>query len=113
MPQELLKLKGFQRRYLRALAHPLKPVILVGQRGVSDELLESLNQALDQHELIKIKFIDNKSKPDKTRITQILQSASQAHWVGTIGHTVVFYRQSSDQEKQHIVLPRQASDESL
>jgi len=84
MPNNPITLKGFQRKYLRALAHPLKPVVLIGQRGVTDELLKSLDEALNQHELIKLKFIENKNRADKARMLQTLQNAAHVHLVGTI-----------------------------
>jgi RNA-binding protein len=112
MPDEMIRLKGFQRRYLRAAAHPLKPLVLIGQRGVTDELVKSLIQALDQHELVKVKFIENKNKAEKTRMIQALQSAAEAELVGTVGHTAIFFRQSRDLEKRRITLPRKAADQS-
>ena len=59
------KLKGFEKKYLRGLAHGMKPVVLVGQKGLTDELIKSTNQALDTHELIKIKFIEFKETGEK------------------------------------------------
>ena len=112
MPNNPITLKGFQRKYLRALAHPLKPVVLIGQRGVTDELLKSLDEALNQHELIKLKFIENKNRADKARMLQTLQNAAHVHLVGTIGHTAIFYRPSSDQERQRIMLPQHSNDKT-
>ena len=60
------KLKGYQLNYLRALAHPLKPVILIGQKGVTEMVVLFLEEALDHHELIKVKFIENKAKARQT-----------------------------------------------
>jgi RNA-binding protein len=113
MPDERIRLKGFQRRYLRAAAHPLKPVILIGQKGVSPELVASLEQALDQHELVKVKFIENKNKADKTRMIQDLQNAVNAELAGTLGHTAIFYRESPDPKKRRIILPQKSNDSTL
>jgi len=55
-------LKSFQAKHLRALAHSLKPVVLVGQKGISPSLLGSIHEALNAHELIKIKFVDFKDR---------------------------------------------------
>ena len=49
-------LKGSQRKYLRALAHHLKPLVMIGAKGVTDQLLGSVDLALKDHELIKVKF---------------------------------------------------------
>ncbi|RJQ76846.1 MAG: ribosome assembly RNA-binding protein YhbY [Desulfobacteraceae bacterium] len=112
MQTEQKKLKGYQRKYLRALAHPLKPVILIGLRGVTDEVAVALKEALDRHELIKIKFVESKSKADKNRMIEALQSATQAHLVGMIGHTAIFFRQNADRDKQKISLPQRPDIQS-
>ena len=61
------KLKGFQKKHLRGLAHKLSPVVYIGKKGVSDTLMKSLEEALNSHELIKIKFVDFKEKNQKKR----------------------------------------------
>lgn len=106
MPSDQKRLSGYQRKYLRALAHPLKPVILIGQRGVTDELAKTFYEALDRHELIKVKFNENKTKTAKGAMVAVLQKATQACLVGMIGHTAIFFRQNSDPEKQCIRLPQ-------
>ena len=55
-------LNGAQRRFLKSLAHHLKPVVQIGKSGISDALVESVSQALDSHELIKIRFTDQKDQ---------------------------------------------------
>ena len=50
---------GKQRRALRALAHSLKPLLQLGKHGLSDQFLEQLDTALLQHELIKLKVLEN------------------------------------------------------
>ncbi len=49
-----------QKKYLRGRAHDLKPIVYIGQQGMSDAVLKDANRALDDHELIKIRFIDYK-----------------------------------------------------
>ena len=53
-------LSSGQRKELRSLAHHVDPVILVGNRGVTDSLMRSVESALDTHELIKIRFNEHK-----------------------------------------------------
>ena len=50
-------LKGYQKKYLKGLAHGLKPVVFIGQKGLSRNLIGSIHDALDTHELIKVKFV--------------------------------------------------------
>ena len=53
-----------QRKYLRSQAHHLKPVVLIGKLALNDSVLKSINQSLEHHELIKIKFNDHKSSKE-------------------------------------------------
>lgn len=98
-------LEGFQRKYLRGLAHSMKPVVFIGQKGLTPGLLQSTNSALDRHELIKVKFIDFKEKDQKTEIVSALENETASEAVGMIGHTAIFYRQQRDPDRRRIVLP--------
>ncbi|MBU2548250.1 MAG: ribosome assembly RNA-binding protein YhbY [Proteobacteria bacterium] len=103
------ELKGFQRKHLRGLAHHFKPVVLVGQKGLTDALVESVDEALDQHELIKIKFNEFKEAARKKEILQRLEEATGCEAVGLIGHTAVLYRRQADPEKRKITVPERES----
>ncbi len=97
-----------QKKYLRSLAHKLKPVVLIGQSGLTPAVINSIEQALDTHELIKIKFNEFKEKAQKTAIATSIQSAADCQLAGIIGHIAIVYRPHRDPEKRAIVLP--ASD---
>lgn len=99
------RLEGFQRKYLRGLAHGLKPVVLVGIKGLTDELVRSVEQAFQSHELIKVKFNDFKEKEQKEEISKILERRTGAELVGSVGHIYIFFRQQEDPEKRKIHLP--------
>ena len=99
------KLEGFQRKYLRGLAHKMKPVVFVGQKGLTETLNRSINDALTAHELIKVKFIDFKDKKDKTEIAGIIEKTHGCEMVGMIGHTAIFFRQHPEEEKRRIAVP--------
>ena len=49
-------MNGKDRRYLRGLAHGLSPVVIVGQRGLSDAVVRQVDGALTDHELIKVRL---------------------------------------------------------
>ena len=66
-----------QTRYLRSLAHPLKPVIRVGQRGVTAALRDELEHALLAHELVKIKIEAGDRATRNAMIEQLCQSAKR------------------------------------
>jgi len=103
------KLTGLQAKYLRGLAHGLKPVVFVGQKGVTDALIASTEQAFDRHELIKIKFIDFKEKKQKKEIAEAIEVKTGCLMAGMIGHVAIFYRQHDDPEKRRIGLPNKAT----
>ena len=107
--KEMEKLKGFQRKYLRGLAHSMKSIVFIGQKGLTAGVLLSAEQALESHELIKVKFIDFKQKEQKAELSGLLGSKTGSEIVGIIGHTVIFYRQQSDPEKRKISLPQRNS----
>ncbi len=100
-------LKGFQRKYLRGLAHAYKPVLLIGQKGISESLSEALEEALESHELIKVKFIDFKEKEQKKEIIAELEKANACEMVGMTGHIAIFFRQNRDPEKRKITIPKE------
>ena len=99
-------LEGFQRKYLRGLAHSLKPALFIGQKGLTREVLLAAEQALNHNELIKVKFVDFKDKEQKMEISGRLEKATGSESAGMIGHTALFYREQKDPEKRMIALPR-------
>ena len=104
---DVLPLKGYQRKYLRGLAHGLKPIIRIGQKGASQAVASALDEALAKHELVKVKFIEGKEKETKAQQAAWLEAITSAHLVGTIGHTLIYYRPHPKTEKRKIILPDQ------
>jgi len=96
-------LSGFQKRHLRALANNLNPVVYIGKSGLSDAVLRSIDEALADHELIKIKYLEFKQER-KTLNDQIVEKCACV-LAGAVGHTALFYRQNPDVQKQKIKLP--------
>jgi RNA-binding protein len=94
-----------QMKYLRGLAHGLKPVVLIGQSGLTGAVIEAAEAALDRHELIKVKFNDVKDKPQKKALADHLEKATGSSLVGMIGHIAIFYRRQKDACKRKILLP--------
>lgn len=98
-------LKGFQKKYLRGRAHSLRPVVIVGQQGVTESLLRSIDGALKDHELIKIKFNEHKEKEEKAASIARIESATDCRLAGAVGHTAILFRPHPDPKKRAIRLP--------
>ncbi len=92
-------LNSAQKRHLRALAHSLKPVVRLGQKGVTDSVIAELDIALERHELLKVKI---GSEDRETTIVALCEGA-RAEWVQTIGNTVTLFRRNND--KPRVTLP--------
>lgn len=98
-------LKGSQKKHLRGLAHNLKPSAYVGQKGLTDGLLDEINIALEASELIKIKFVDFKEKEIKKELILEIAAATKCEVAGSIGHVAICFRRNKDKKKQQIKLP--------
>jgi len=98
-----MKLTNNQKRYLRALAHDLKPVVMVGQHGLSDAVLAELKSSMAIHELIKIK-VRAENREEKQQIIDKIVAFSEAAIVQVIGGVLVIYK--SFDEDPVISLPR-------
>jgi RNA-binding protein len=84
-------LKPHQIRTFRGLAHHLKPVVMVGEKGITENLLAELNRALDDHELIKVS-IAGADRADRRLMTAELCQTTGAQLVQLIGRVSVLYR---------------------
>ncbi len=99
------ELKGFQKKYLRGLAHSMNPVVLIGQKGVNESVIKSVDEALGTHELIKVKFNEFKEKEQKKELISVIEKKSRCEQVGLIGHIAIFYKKNKDPKKQKISVP--------
>ncbi|HPS00985.1 MAG TPA: YhbY family RNA-binding protein, partial [Candidatus Sumerlaeota bacterium] len=95
-------LTGADRQYLRALAHHLEPLVKIGKMGLTPALIKATQLALDEHELIKVRFIG--FKEEKKNLSVELAQQTECEQVGQIGNTVIYYRPNSDPEKRKIDL---------
>ena len=89
-----MSLSPEQRREFRAIAHNLKPVIIVGDKGLSEGLRDELERALNDHELIKIKVASQDRDARQEAINALCES-SGAELVQTIGKIAVILRRAS------------------
>lgn len=98
-----LALTNAQIRFLRGQAHDLKAMLQVGGKGITDALVAEVGNALDQHELIKVKVASDDREARDEMISELARRVN-ASLVQRIGHTAVLFRANPD--KRRIVLPR-------
>ena len=98
-----MELKGFQRSYLTKLAHDIKPSVMLGAKGLTDALVKQTDDMLEDHELIKVKFVDYKSSRDE--LSRQLAESSDAELVRVIGNIAILYRRARNPEKRKLILP--------
>ncbi|HWS73174.1 MAG TPA: ribosome assembly RNA-binding protein YhbY [Thermoanaerobaculia bacterium] len=97
-----MALTAKQRQYLKGLAHPLEPVVRVGQKGLSDAVVSETKKSLVAHELIKVR-IDAEDSALRKELAEKLAAAADAQLAATIGKTAILYR--ARDEKPKIKLP--------
>ena len=100
-------LSGKQRRHLRALAHDLRPIVQVGKGGIDDGLIAAIDQALTDHELIKVK-VGESADLDRHDAAEAIATKTSSHVAQVLGNTVILYR--AHPEHPTIVLPAAPRD---
>lgn len=83
------------KQSLKAKAHHLKPVVLLGAKGLTPTVVEEINVALLAHELIKIK-INGAEKEDRQIIAKQICAELQAEFIQLIGNTAILYRKNDN-----------------
>ena len=99
-----MPLTGNQRRYLRALAHHLDPIVQVGHQGVTEGVGRALSRALNDHELVKVKVAP--AVEDRTAAAEALAADTGAELVQQMGRTLVFYKRRKKDPKIKVPPPR-------
>ena len=95
-----------QRAYLRSIAAQLTPIMQVGKNGITDNLVKTLSDSLEAHEIIKLTVLE--ACPMTAReVSDALCIALSCEAVQTIGRKITLYRQASEKEKRKIVLPKE------
>lgn len=91
-----------QKQYLKGLAHSLKPVVLLGQHGLTEGVLAEIDGALAHHELIKVK-VTAEDRETRQLIVDAIVRETKAAQVQLMGNTLTLFRQA---EESRFTLPR-------
>ena len=98
------ELKGSQRKYLRGVAHSYKPQVQIGKEGLSENVLGSIDTALEAHELIKVKIAAERDQ--REQFVPVIEESLKCECVGTVGRMAILYREHPDPEKRKIAVPK-------
>ena len=91
-------LSGAQRRYLRGLGHHLKPVVLIGDKGIHEGLVRQISLALEDHELIKIKA-RGADAGERAALARELHARTGAQIAQIVGRTLLLYLANPSEPK--------------
>jgi RNA-binding protein len=97
-----MELSERQRKYLRGLGHALNPVLLIGNSGVTPAVVAEAKRALQDHELIKVKFRGAEREARDEGLSALAVS-TESVLVHRIGHTALYYKRRND--RPGIVIP--------
>jgi RNA-binding protein len=87
----MLELTVEQRKYLKAQAHALKPVVMIGSQGLSEAVIKEAERAIAAHELIKIRVLGDERDAREAYLAQLCDALSAAP-VQHIGKLLLIYR---------------------
>ena len=87
-----------ERSRLKARAHPLEPVVQVGQAGLTDAVVGEVDRALAAHELIKVR-VGVADRDDRARVCGSLSAKTDAAVVQQVGKVVVLWRPRADEDE--------------
>jgi len=99
----MIELTNPQLSKLKGLGQLLEPVLKVGHAGLSDGFIASLDKALTDHELVKVKFSDFKDQ--KKILSPQLAERTSSRLIMRVGNVAVLYRPNADPEKRKLKLP--------
>lgn len=98
----MIEITSKHRKTLEKLAQDISPVVIIGQQGVTDNLVKKVSDSLKAHELIKVKF--NEYKEDKREYSEDIAQRTDSVLVRVIGNVAIFYRENEDPKKRSVKL---------
>ncbi len=97
-----MNLSNKQIRHLRGLAHDLKPVVIIGDKGLTHAVIDELEIALNAHELIKVK-VRAEEREDRAKMIDTMTKKTAATFIQRVGHVVTLFKRNKEAK---IALPK-------
>jgi RNA-binding protein len=91
-----------QLHHLRQLAHDIKPIIIVGNKGLTENVIEEIKLALEHHELIKVR-VNAGDREARSAMIEKIKEECEAEIVISVGHIVGLYKKADEPK---IILPK-------
>ncbi|EKE01398.1 MAG: hypothetical protein ACD_21C00146G0007 [uncultured bacterium] len=85
-------------RELKSKVHHLKPVVIIGDKGLTAAVIQEIDRALNDHELIKIR-VHIEDREELNKITTEICTKTNASLIQVIGHIVAVYRKNPQNEE--------------
>lgn len=79
------------KKKFRTIGHNLKPVVMIAQKGLTDNIKEEIDRALTDHELIKVKLLTS-TRDAKKKLSDEICAEFNAECIQSIGHVILIYR---------------------
>ena len=86
-----MTLSNADRKRFRSIGHNLSPVVIIAQKGLTENIRTEIDRALNQHELIKIKLITS-TREEKKALTESICDEFTAECIQSVGHMILVYR---------------------
>ncbi|WP_407366606.1 ribosome assembly RNA-binding protein YhbY [Limosilactobacillus vaginalis] len=96
-----MKLRGKQKRFLRAQANHLQPIFAVGKEGLTQNWVDQLGGALDRRELIKVNILQNSDVTPK-EVQHFIESQTEIQVVQIIGRVLVLFKVSANKDAREL-----------
>ncbi len=98
-----MSLNKTQIGYLKKLGHALKPVVIVGQHGLTEGVFNEIDLSLETHELLKVR-LNAGDRDERQSMVTLICDKTHSELVQRIGHVAVLFRRNADNPK--IALPK-------
>ncbi|QIL46381.1 ribosome assembly RNA-binding protein YhbY [Vagococcus coleopterorum] len=96
-----MELRGKQKRFLRSAAHHMQPLCQIGKGGLTDSVLDQIEDTLDRRELIKVSLLQNTDEVAE-EVAEVLEREIGCDVVQVIGRILVVFKPSSREKYQKI-----------
>ena len=96
-----MELKGKERQFFKKEAHSIKPIFQIGKGGLSEEMIQQIQFAIEKRELIKVSLLQN-TMEEPQEAAEVLAEQTGSTIIQVIGRTIVLYKQARNQKNRDI-----------